>query len=227
MSAAGNRLATYAGLAALAAAVAWSFASGGLVRVLVDGTLNGEAGIAPVREYVLSWGALAPAVYVVAVTVEVLVAPIPGSVLYAPGGAIFGGWWGGTLSLVGNVAGAAIATAIGRALGEAWVSARLERRHLDRFRDRLATRAVWVIALLRVNPLTSSDLVSYAAGAFGVSPMRVALGTLLGMAPLCYAQAYAAEAVFRWIPGSGFVVALVGLAYFVLVVWLLAKRRVR
>lgn len=211
--------------AALLAALAGSYATGGLARVLVEAALAGEAGIEPVRAYVLSWGALAPLVYVLAVTIEVVVAPIPGTLLYAPGGAIFGGWWGGTLSLAGNVAGATLAALIGRALGESWVAARFEAGRLEAFRQRLASRATWVIALLRVNPLTSSDLVSYAAGAFGVPVGRVALGTLLGMAPLCYLQAYGAEWVVASLPGAGGVVVGLGVAYLVAVIWLIAKKR--
>ena len=37
---------------------------------------------------VASWGPLAPVVYTLAVVVEVIVAPIPGTLLYAPAGAI-------------------------------------------------------------------------------------------------------------------------------------------
>ena len=47
--------------------------------------------------------------------VEVVVAPIPGTMLYAPGGVIFGGFLGGLLSLAGNVIGAGIACRLMRA----------------------------------------------------------------------------------------------------------------
>lgn len=207
---------------ALAAAV-WSYAAGGLVHVLVDAALEPD-GVERVRSYVLSWGALAPAVYVGAVIVEVLLAPRPGTLLYAPGGAIFGGLVGGTLSLAGNVAGAVVATWIGRSLGGPWVSRRIERRHLGGYRDRLTRRAVWAIFLLRVNPFTSSDLVSYAAGAFGVRVLHVAAGTLAGMAPLCYLQAYLAATVFTIVPASGLVIAVFGVAYVIALAFLLMRR---
>jgi uncharacterized membrane protein YdjX (TVP38/TMEM64 family) len=155
----------------------------------------------------------APVAYVAAVTVEVLVAPIPGTLLYAPAGAIFGGLAGGTLSLIGNVAGAAIAAWLGRALGASWVARRLAGRDAQALRDRLARQGVWVVFLLRVNPLTSSDIVSYAAGAFGVPVRRVALGTLAGMAPLCYLQAYLAATLFELLPGSGLLLLVLGAAY--------------
>ena len=86
----------------------------------------------------------------------------------------------------------------------------LERSRLRWYADRVRDKSVMVVALLRVNPLTSSDLVSYAAGLAGISPWRVGLGTLIGMAPPCYLQAYAAETLFRILPGSGLL--LLGLA---------------
>ena len=206
----------------LAALTVWSYGSGGLVRVLVDLTLSGEDALAALRAYVLSWGALAPAVYVLAVTVEVLIAPIPGALLYAPGGAIFGGFVGGTLSLIGNVLGAAIAAWLGHTLGERWLEQRLgDRFHL--LRGRLARRGLWVIFLLRVNPFTSSDVVSYAAGAIGVPVRNVTLGTLAGMAPVCYLQAYLAEGLFEILPGSGLVLLTFGVAYVVVLAWVLLR----
>src|SRR5690606_35100276 len=79
--------------------------------------MGSDGGIDRLRSLVLSAGAMAPVVYVLAVAVEVVLAPIPGVLLYAPGGAIFGGWWGGTLSLVGNIIGAAVAAWIGATFG--------------------------------------------------------------------------------------------------------------
>ena len=81
------------------------------------------------------------------------------------------------------------------------------------------------MALLRINPLTSSDLVSYAAGLVGIPVWQVAVGTFVGMAPLCYAQAHAADWLFQWLPGAGLVVVASGAAYALFVVWLVVRRR--
>jgi len=205
-------------IATIAAVV--SYRSGGLAHVLVTSLRDPNASLAELRVWVLGWGALAPAAYVAAVIVEVLVAPIPGTLLYAPAGAIFGGGWGGTLSLVGNVAGATMAGAIGRYFG-ARLAARLDASRLASLADRLRKRGVLVIALLRINLFTSSDLVSYAAGVARVPVWQISLGTLIGMAPLCYAQAYLAQQLFDWLPGSGLILLAFGLAYVVAVLALL------
>jgi len=186
-------------LLALVAWGFWSYRSGGLLHVLL-GPLPPEATrLAALRSYVASFGAFAPLVYVAAVTVEVLVAPIPGTLLYAPAGAIFGGLVGGTLSLAGNVLGAVIACWIAGTFGERWRARAARLPALGRSRELLERRGAWIIFLLRVNPLTSSDLVSYAAGVAGVQPYQVGLGTLFGMAPLCYAQSYLAQSLFEWL----------------------------
>jgi uncharacterized membrane protein YdjX (TVP38/TMEM64 family) len=202
----------------------WSYRADGLVAVLLADVPAGGSRLASLREYILAWGLLAPVGYFLAVVVEVLVAPIPGTLLYAPSGAIFGGMMGGALSLMGNITGAGIACWLGRTLGEAWVARRAAASPLARHRERLLSRGAWVIFLLRLNPLTSSDLVSYVAGAMGVPVRRVVLGTLAGMAPACFLQAYLAASLFEVLPGGPVIVLTLGAVYLVVVVWLVLRR---
>jgi uncharacterized membrane protein YdjX (TVP38/TMEM64 family) len=209
--------------AAIAAGVVGSWRSGGLVRVLVETPPAGRTTIEALRAYLETYGAAAPIVYVLAVTIEVLAAPIPGTLLYAPAGAIFGGLVGGTLSLAGNVAGASIAAAAARWAGAPWMARAAPGARLTELRNRLQGRGGWLVFFLRLNPLTSSDLVSYAAGLAGVPVRQVALGTLAGMIPQCYAQAYVADALFAWLPsGPWFVAASVAGA--ALVAWFAVSR---
>ena len=202
----------------------WSYATGGLMHVLLTAS-TGASTLEGLRAYVRGWGPLAPVVYVAAVTVEVLVAPIPGLLLYAPAGAIFGGFVGGTLSLIGNVLGAAIACFLAKTFGEPWLARHVHSPRFAAIRDRLSRRGAWVVFVFRVNPFTSSDLVSYAAGLAGVGPGRVALGTLFGMAPLCYLQAYLAQTIFEILPLP--VIILGALAATAILVWVMLLRDVQ
>jgi uncharacterized membrane protein YdjX (TVP38/TMEM64 family) len=213
-----------AGLGALCAWAAFSYASGGLVWTLFQATPGDDRALDAMRQRVAGWGAFGPVAYMLLVIVEVLVAPIPGTLLYAPGGAIFGGFLGGTLSLAGNAAGAAIACLIARLWREPLGRA-LDSERLERLSGRLAERGFWLILLLRLNPLTSSDLVSYAAGLVGVPAAKVFAGTLIGMAPLCYAQAYFADRLFRVLPGSAAIVVGFGVAYLVAVILIVGRAR--
>ena len=218
-----RRWASLAALLLMITAVAWwSYRSGGLVFALFEATRDSNQSLEILRQYLARWGALGPVAYVLLVIVEVLVAPLPGTLLYAPGGAIFGGFLGGSLSLAGNVIGAGLACLIARFWGEP-VTRALDSPRFISIRKALADRALWLILLLRVNPLTSSDLVSYAAGLVGVPVWKVVVGTLLGMAPLCYAQSYVAERFFRVLPGSLWVVVALGVGYAAAVVWLILR----
>ncbi len=221
----GARAAVLIGVVCLAAWALWSYQAGGLIHVLLSAPPEGQGRLEALRLYVQSWGPLAPLVYVAAVIVEVLVAPIPGTLLYAPAGAIFGGFVGGTLSLIGNVTGATIACWIASSFGATWRSRLEDRSRLAAYQERLAARGAWIVFLLRANPFTSSDLVSYAAGLAGVRPGHVALGTLFGMAPLCYLQAYFAQSVFEHLSGRALLAVGAGLVAIVLV--LLISRRKR
>jgi uncharacterized membrane protein YdjX (TVP38/TMEM64 family) len=202
----------------------WSYLSHDLMYILLAGANNGGTTLEALRAYVRSWGALAPFVYTGAVTAEVLVAPIPGLLLYAPGGAIFGGFVGGALALVGNTLGAMIAAFLAQTLGASWLAAHVRSPRFAAIRERLANQGAWIIFLLRLNPLTSSDVVSYAAGLAGMSARRVALGTFFGMLPLCFLQAYLAETVFEFLP---FPVIVVGtFAVMGILVWVMFFRDV-
>lgn len=217
-----RRWAALAALAVVAALAFRSYQSGGLLFALADATRDGAHSIEVLRAYLATWGALGPLAYVLLVVVEVLVAPLPGTLLYAPGGALFGGFVGGSLSLAGNVAGAALACLIARFWREP-LARSLDSETLAAVGERLRARGLWLILLLRLNPLTSSDLVSYAAGLVGIPAWKVAVGTLAGMAPLCYAQAYLAEGLFQVLPGSLWIVLAFGLGYAAAVIWLIVR----
>ena len=212
-------------LGGLVAWTIWSYQTGGLMRVLIAAAPDGQTRMDALRAYILGWGIFAPVIYVCAVIVEVLVAPVPGPLLYAPAGAIFGGLIGGSLSLMGNVMGAGIACWLGQALGEAWVERHTAGTQLARIRTRILMRGPWVIFLLRINPLTSSDFVSYLAGAMGVPVRHVVLGTLAGMAPFCFGQAFLAASLFEFLPGGPIVLLALGGLYLAIVLWFVLGRR--
>ena len=196
-----NRLLAAVSLGLVAGWVAWSYWSGGIIGTLMSPDIDAEAKLVALRLSFAAWGPLAPLAYILFVVVEVVVAPIPGTILYLPGGVIFGGFWGGTLSLIGNIIGAGIACLLMRTLvGRAWSRDFFAKRDLGRYEEMLRRRGLLAIALLRVNPLTSSDIVSYAAGLTSISTATVMLGTLLGMAPLCYIQAYLSMELFVVFP---------------------------
>lgn len=201
----------------------WSFASDGILGMLLQSGLSATERMDLVREYFLSWGAAAPIVYVIVVIIEVIVAPIPGIMLYAPGGVIFGGFYGGLLSLVGNVIGAGIAAAFMQSFRECGTARFLKAEKIKPIIAKLQESGVWVILALRLNPLTTSDLVSYAAGLAGIPVWKVMLGTAVGMAPLCLAQSYLAEGLFETVPWLLYPLMIIALIYVVVALFFIRR----
>ena len=203
--------------------VVWSSASGGIVALLLEHSHSPAGQVLVLQSFWEKWQWAAPLGYLLFVTIEVVVAPLPGTLLYLPGGVIFGGFLGGFLALLGNVCGAGISCQLMRSLvGRRATAAFYERKKLTKYRDMLERRGLLLVVLLRVNPLTSSDLVSYAAGLTNLRVGTVMLGTCLGMAPLCFAQAYLAGTIFVAFPWLIWPLLAACLAYvviFVVVIW--------
>lgn len=181
-------------------AAVWSWWAGGIVFDLVRTDLDASAKIVRLRAFFDGFGPAAPLVYFLLVTMEVVIAPIPGLMLYAPGGVIFGAFWGGAISLAGNVVGAGIACVIARSLRPERLERWFDSEHLAGVRAGLVQYGGWLIFLLRLNPLTSSDVISYAAGLAEFHARTVMLATAAGMAPLCFAQAWLAESLLAAFP---------------------------
>ncbi len=180
--------------------IGWSWWTEGTVYELFGDDITSTERVQRLKDFFHSFGVFAPLVYLAFVTIEVVVAPIPGLMLYAPGGIIFGAFWGGTLALIGNVLGAGIACSLTRHIGSSWLSRFFDADKLERTQAVIEERGGWLIFLLRVNPLTSSDLVSYAAGFTRIPVWKVMLATAIGMAPLCYVQAWLAEGLMTSFP---------------------------
>lgn len=193
-----------------------SYTQDGIVATLLRADLDSATKVNALREFFDALGAWAPLAYVAMVMLEVVIAPLPGAILYAPGGAIFGGFWGGLLSLIGNVLGAALAGCLARVLGHRLIERWEDHARLRELQQRLARHGIGVVFLLRVNPLTSSDLVSYAAGLTPMPLWKLSAGTALGMAPLCWIQSYASQSLLASFPQLIYPLVLAGLAYLVL-----------
>ena len=178
-----------------------SYGTGGIAATLLSPEGDAEAKILALQQFFAELGGWAPAAYILMVVIEVVVAPLPGTLLYMPGGIIFGGFYGGLWSWIANILGAGISCQLMRSIvGRKSTESFFQRESLTKYRDMIEQKGLWLIVLLRVNPLTSSDIVSYAAGLTTMRTRSVMLGTGIGMAPLCFAQSYLAETLFDTFP---------------------------
>lgn len=135
------------------------------------------------RERLHAWGGLAPLVFIVIQTLQVLVAPIPGEVTGFLGGFVFGQWLGFLYSTVGLTAGSLLAFGAGRWLGTAFVQRVVSPRVWERLGFIVEAEGAILCFIIYLIPGFPKDIVCYL---FGLSPMPFwvfALVSTLGRLP--------------------------------------------
>lgn len=166
------------------AALAWALF---LVALLVVPRIAPDEAV--VREHLEALGPLAPAAFVLAEVVQVVIAPIPGQPIEIPGGYLFGLAAGTLLASFGTIVGSIIAFALGRRYGRPWVERRVAPDVRLRFDHWLVqgNRAEWVVFWLMLVPAFPRDPLCYLAGLTPLSPMRfaviAAIGRPIGLIP--------------------------------------------
>ncbi len=114
------------------------------------------------------------------VLIEVIVGLIPAVVMYPIIGALINPWLGITLIFLGNLIGNSVNYYQGKVIARAFVD---DKKHL-KILHRLDDDGAWSLLLIRLNPLTSFDAISYFAGALGMKYKKFLLATMVGITPL-------------------------------------------
>lgn len=135
-----------------------------------------------VRRTVAATGPLAPLTYVVAAAgLGALL--VPGSILAAGSGLLFGPVRGIFVTLGAAVGTAIVASRIGHRAGRDSARALLGAKRADRIDALIEGRGLWAVVGQRFIPGLSDALASYAFGAFGVPLWQMAVGSFIGSAP--------------------------------------------
>jgi uncharacterized membrane protein YdjX (TVP38/TMEM64 family) len=152
--------------------------------------LLGRGDIAGLRDYILSFGALAPIASCFLMVLQALVAPVPSFLITFANGLAFGVFWGWMLSLLGHVLAAAVCFWISRSLGRAPVEVLVGKTGLqsaDRWFARWGTYAVFFGRLV---PGVAFDVISYAAGLTRMRFRNFMVATTLGIFPQTFLYSY-------------------------------------
>lgn len=176
-----------------------------------------------IREYLHGYGGWAPVVSVLLMSAQVVLAPIPASVVQLSNGVVFGVLGGAALNLIGQMIGATVAFFISRTLGRSVAERFVGRIDAEgvvgRWLDHWGARALFVI---RVIPGMPSDFTSYLLGLTHMPARTYLTVSLLGYIPQSLAYAWLGDAAtdwFWWIVLAGFGISSV----IALVVWLTRK----
>ncbi|MBQ1095343.1 TVP38/TMEM64 family protein [Streptomyces sp. b94] len=144
--------------------------------------LGGGDLLRDVRQWVDSLGMWGPVVFSVCYALAVT-ALLPGSVLTASAGALFGLPLGVAAVLVGATAGAALSFGLARWLGRPVVSRCAGSGRLARLDAYLTRRGFVAVLLVRLVPLFPFSVVNYGAGVAGVRFPSYVTATALGIIP--------------------------------------------
>jgi len=152
-----------------------------------------------IRNIVQSAGHAGPLLYVAIIAAAVVIAPIPSIPFVFVAGFVWGPLIALGLTVAGATAGALVAFAIARRLGRERVKRRLGRFDrlglLDSFDGR---KGFVAILLLRLVPLFSFDIISYAAGLTNISAKRFASASALGMMPVTAVYTFLGSAALEF-----------------------------
>ncbi len=173
-----------------------------------------------VQRVVEGAGILAPAVYVLLLVVQAVLAPLPAPAVAVAGGFVFGTFEGFLLTWSGAALGGVVSFGLSRLFGRGYVTRSPRARRLDRY---VEEHGAILIFILRLVPLVSFDAISYAAGLTGIAFRKFFVATMLGMAPGTFAFVYLGGAS----PGPGAYAVLGVLALLAVGAYLYSKRRFR
>lgn len=178
-------------------------ASAGAFALAAGAALIYWGGVGPddLRERFESFGAWAPAAYVVAYIVAGLLF-VPATPLTLAGGVLFGTVEGTLYALAAAVLSSAVAFLAARHIGNDWVRARAG-PHLTRLVEGADAEGWRFVAFVRLVPIFHFSLLNYALGLTGIGFRVYLLTTAICMVPGTLAYAYVGGAGAQAIGGEG------------------------
>jgi uncharacterized membrane protein YdjX (TVP38/TMEM64 family) len=141
--------------------------------------------IEDVRRTVKATGPLAPLAYIVVSAILGAIF-VPGPILAASSGLLFGPVLGVFVTLGATVGTAVVASLAGRRAGRESARALLGADRADHIDALIERHGLWAVVGQRFIPGQSDALASYAFGAFGVPLWQMAVGAFIGSVPRAF-----------------------------------------
>lgn len=135
------------------------------------------------RDWVLSFGMIAPLLYVFLNVIRPLTL-FPISVLSLAGGLAFGALWGTVYTVAGATVGAIMSFYIAKNVGSRWLKKKTDAAEkVEQWQKKMREKGFFYILLLRIIPILNFDLVSYVAGISRLRLHSYIFATMLGVLP--------------------------------------------
>ncbi len=142
------------------------------------------------KQYILSYGALAPIISFVLMLVQSVAAPLPAFLITFANAALFGWVWGAVLSWSSAMAGAALCFFIAKFLGRDVVERLTSKYAIDSIDEFFDKYGKYTILVCRLLPFISFDIVSYAAGLTSMKFLPFFIATGIGQLPVTIVYSY-------------------------------------
>lgn len=149
--------------------------------------------IEKIKEYILSFGVMAPLISFFLMVFQAIVAPLPAFLITFANAALFGWLWGAALSWFSAMIGALVCFYIAKFLGRDVVeklTSKMALESVDTFFEKHGTYAILIARLL---PFVSFDVVSYAAGLTSMRLRAFLIATGIGQLPATLVYSYVGE----------------------------------
>jgi uncharacterized membrane protein YdjX (TVP38/TMEM64 family) len=111
-----------------------------------------------------SLGALGPLLVIFLIILEIVFAPLPGTLIAIAAGFAFGTFWGAVWVFIGSVIGGIIAFLIARKFGRPFVEKIVPPEKLEPYDEFFKRRGVLILWIAFAFPIFPSDILSYVAG---------------------------------------------------------------
>lgn len=149
--------------------------------------------IEKIKEYILSFGVLAPLISFALMVFQAIVAPLPAFLITFANAALFGWVYGAALSWASAMVGALLCFYIAKFLGRDVVEKLTSKMALESVDTFFEKHGVYAILIARLLPFISFDVVSYAAGLTSMRLSSFLLATGVGQLPATLVYSYVGE----------------------------------
>lgn len=204
--------------------ISYNYFSHGFIYDLANDDLQ------DILKFLNKFGNFSWLVYILIVILEVILAPMPGIIINSAAAIVFGPFLGTILSLIGNVLGASICFFIAKRYGGFYFERLIGEKKLAQFQKYSEKYGALVLFILRLNPITSSDLFSYLAGFIEMSYKKFIIATTLGLIPTMIVISYFGEVFIKESPFLKlffFIIALIYVLIFIYGYYKIGKEKVK
>lgn len=136
-----------------------------------------------IKADILSYGKLAPLVYVGLVALQIIISIVPTQVVTASGGYIFGIGWGVLLSTLGMIIGSTLAYFIGKRFGRPLLEDIFKKEALEKFDSKSEKRGLMTLLLVFLLPFTPDNAACFLAGTTKITARQLVFVATLGRLP--------------------------------------------